>query len=89
MFAEFIKRSTSKDRHPLDAFTPRKAHTKIGGRDIDDFNRLKMAPVTKSTQQLSPTRNERGQISIFFSASLIVLVSIVAFVINVGLFSES
>jgi hypothetical protein len=48
-----------------------------------------MAPVTKSTHHLSPTRNERGQISIFFSASLIVLVSIVAFVINVGLFVKA
>lgn len=34
-------------------------------------------------------RNEKGQISIFFSASLVVLVSIVAFVINVGLFVKA
>ncbi|MFA5583192.1 MAG: Tad domain-containing protein [Bacteriovoracaceae bacterium] len=32
---------------------------------------------------------EQGQISIFFSASLVVLVSIVAFVINVGLFVKA
>lgn len=34
-------------------------------------------------------RNQQGQISIFFSASLVVLVSIVAFVINVGLFVKA
>jgi hypothetical protein len=33
--------------------------------------------------------NEQGQISIFFSASLVVLVSIIAFVINVGLFVKA
>ncbi len=35
------------------------------------------------------SRNQQGQISIFFSASLIVLISIVAFVINVGLFVKA
>lgn len=35
------------------------------------------------------TRNQQGQISIFFSASLVVLVTIVAFVINVGLFVKA
>jgi len=34
-------------------------------------------------------RNQRGQISIFFSASLVVFISIVAFVINVGLFVKA
>lgn len=41
-----------------------------------------MSPVTKRT-------GEQGQISIFFSASLVVLVSIIAFVINVGLFVKA
>jgi hypothetical protein len=41
-----------------------------------------MAPVAKRT-------SEQGQISIFFSASLVVLISIVAFVINVGLFVKA
>ncbi len=38
---------------------------------------------------MAPARNQQGQISIFFSASLIVLISIVAFVINVGLFVKA
>src|SRR5690606_16571310 len=42
----------------------------------------KMSPVTKRNQQ-------QGQISIFFSASLVVLISIIAFVINVGLFVKA
>lgn len=41
-----------------------------------------MDPVTKRT-------HEQGQISIFFSASLIVLISIIAFVINIGLFVKA
>ena len=41
-----------------------------------------MSPVTKRT-------HEQGQISIFFSASLIVLISIIAFVINIGLFVKA
>ena len=41
-----------------------------------------MAPVTKCNR-------EKGQISIFFSASLIVLISIIAFVINIGLFVKA
>lgn len=41
-----------------------------------------MALVTKST-------SEQGQISIFFSASLVVLVTIIAFVINIGLFVKA
>jgi hypothetical protein len=34
-------------------------------------------------------RSQRGQISIFFSASLVVFISIIAFVINVGLFVKA
>jgi hypothetical protein len=34
-------------------------------------------------------KNSRGQISIFFSASLVVFISIIAFVINVGLFVKA
>lgn len=41
-----------------------------------------MSPVTNRTSQ-------QGQISIFFSASLVVLISIIAFVINVGLFVKA
>ena len=48
-----------------------------------------MPPVAKSTYKMALVRNERGQISIFFSASLIVLISIIAFVINVGLFVKA
>lgn len=35
------------------------------------------------------SKNQSGQISIFFSASLVVLISIIAFVINVGLFVKA
>ncbi|MGE3611636.1 MAG: Tad domain-containing protein [Bacteriovoracaceae bacterium] len=48
-----------------------------------------MAPVTKSNPIMALNKSEKGQISIFFSASLIVLISIVAFVINVGLFVKA
>ena len=34
-------------------------------------------------------RNQQGQISIFFSASLVVMISIIAFVINIGLFVKA
>lgn len=34
-------------------------------------------------------KNEQGQISIFFSASLVVIVSLVAFIINIGLFVKA
>ena len=45
--------------------------------------------MAKRTDILAPAKNEQGQISIFFSASLIVLISIVAFVINIGLFVKA
>lgn len=45
--------------------------------------------MAKRNPSLALTRNEHGQISIFFSASLIVLISIVAFVINIGLFVKA
>lgn len=35
------------------------------------------------------TKNQQGQISIFFSASLVVMISIIAFVINIGLFVKA
>lgn len=38
---------------------------------------------------MSPTLNEKGQISIFFSASLVVMITIIAFVINIGLFVKA
>jgi hypothetical protein len=48
-----------------------------------------MTLVTKRTQRPVRYLTQQGQISIFFSASLIVLISIVAFVINVGLFVKA
>lgn len=54
-------------------------------------------PVPKCSYMISLTSNllgtkragERGQISIFFASSLIVLISIIAFVINIGLFVKA
>lgn len=48
-----------------------------------------MAPVAKRNHIMTPKQSEQGQISIFFSASLVVFVSIIAFVINVGLFVKA
>lgn len=48
-----------------------------------------MALVAKSNRILALKNSQQGQISIFFSASLIVFVSIIAFVINVGLFVKA
>jgi uncharacterized protein (UPF0333 family) len=45
--------------------------------------------VAKRNHKLALLLKERGQISIFFSASLVVMVSIVAFVINIGLFVKA
>lgn len=74
---------------PFGCFTRGKTHTKIDLRDIHNFNRLKLAPVAKRNHNLALPENERGQISIFFSASLVVMISIVAFVINIGLFVKA
>ncbi|MBY0517898.1 MAG: hypothetical protein K2P81_13395 [Bacteriovoracaceae bacterium] len=46
------------------------------------ISNISMTPGTKRS-------NERGQISIFFASSLIVLISIIAFVINIGLFVKA
>lgn len=46
------------------------------------------APVTKGSSSLAPN-SEKGQISIFFSASIVVLITIIAFVINIGLFVKA
>ena len=48
-----------------------------------------MALVAKSNRKLTLKNSQRGQISIFFSASLVVFVSVIAFVINVGLFVKA
>lgn len=53
------------------------------------LNRASYSLVTKSSSSLAPISNERGQISIFFSASLVVLITVVAFVINIGLFVKA
>lgn len=45
--------------------------------------------MTKSSRRLTPLARQNGQISIFFSASLVVLITIVAFVINIGLFVKA
>jgi len=37
-YNEFKKRTDSKDRYPLDVFTPRKWRTKIRTRNNHDFN---------------------------------------------------
>ena len=47
-----------------------------------------MALVAKRNHEMT-LKNQKGQISIFFSASLVVLVSIIAFVINIGLFVKA
>jgi hypothetical protein len=48
-----------------------------------------MAPVAKRNRPLTPIKGQTGQITIFFSASLVVLITIVAFVVNVGLFVKA
>lgn len=48
-----------------------------------------MALVAKRNHIMTLKHSEQGQISIFFSASLVVFVSIIAFVINVGLFVKA
>jgi hypothetical protein len=48
-----------------------------------------MAPVAKRNHFMTLTKSQEGQISIFFSASLVVFISIIAFVINVGLFVKA
>ncbi|HXH31438.1 MAG TPA: Tad domain-containing protein [Bacteriovoracaceae bacterium] len=45
--------------------------------------------MAKSNHAPALLKNQNGQISIFFSASLIVLISIIAFVINIGLFVKA
>lgn len=47
-----------------------------------------MIPPT-STQPGAKRSDQRGQISIFFASSLIVLISIIAFIINIGLFVKA
>jgi hypothetical protein len=73
----------------LDGFTPRKARTKMERWYFQGFTSLKMKLVTKRNQKFVLPGNQWGQISIFFSASLVVFVSIIAFVINVGLFVKA
>ena len=53
------------------------------------LNQVSEASVTKSSRLLAPLARQNGQISIFFSASLVVLITIVAFVINIGLFVKA
>ena len=48
-----------------------------------------MALVAKRIRIMALRNSQRGQISIFFSASLVVFISVIAFVINVGLFVKA
>lgn len=73
----------------MDCFTPRKWHTKIEGRNITALKSSEHKSVAKRNQSVTLVRNSRGQISIFFSASLVVLITIIAFVINIGLFVKA
>ena len=59
------------------------------GRESTVLTQTRTSAVTKSSPSLAPVSSERGQISIFFSASLVVLITIVAFVINIGLFVKA
>jgi hypothetical protein len=45
--------------------------------------------VAKRNHIMALQKNEQGQISIFFSASLVVMITIIAFVINIGLFVKA
>ncbi len=45
--------------------------------------------MTKRSRSLALPAAQNGQISIFFSASLVVLITIIAFVINIGLFVKA
>ncbi len=53
------------------------------------LNKKRTSSVTKRSCKLAPISGQKGQISIFFSASLVVLITIIAFVINVGLFVKA
>lgn len=59
------------------------------GRNITRLNFSAPKAVAKRNQLMALVNNTRGQISIFFSASLIVLITIIAFVINIGLFVKA
>jgi hypothetical protein len=48
-----------------------------------------MALVAKRNRIMALKNSQQGQISIFFSASLVVFISVIAFVINVGLFVKA
>lgn len=74
---------------PFGCFTQGKTRTKIELRNIHEFNLLKLVPVAKRIHKVALSQSEKGQISIFFSASLVVMISIVAFVINIGLFVKA
>lgn len=50
---------------------------------------MKLVSVAKRNPFMTTNSAESGQISIFFSASLVVMISIIAFVINIGLFVKA
>jgi hypothetical protein len=83
------KRSTSKDRSPLECPIDRKRRTKMDGCNITRLNDSPLSEGTKGHRAVALVKNTQGQISIFFSASLIVLITIIAFVINIGLFVKA
>ncbi len=61
----------------------------MDGCNITRLNDTIPSQGTKGHRILALVKNTRGQISIFFSASLIVLITIIAFVINIGLFVKA
>lgn len=83
------KRSTSKDRYPLECLRDRKRRTKMDGCNITRLKESLYSEGSKGYRMVALVKNTRGQISIFFSASLIVLITIIAFVINIGLFVKA
>lgn len=48
-----------------------------------------MTPVTKRTTFFPSLRGQKGQITIFFASSIIVLITLIAFVINLGMFVKA
>lgn len=61
----------------------------MDGCNITPLNENLRSQGTKGHRMVALVKNTRGQISIFFSASLIVLITIIAFVINIGLFVKA
>lgn len=48
-----------------------------------------LAPLVTKSSQYEPIKNQQGQITIFFAVSIIVIVTLITFVVNVGLFVKA